>query len=92
MMAARRDLMIVDVRTDAEYRSGHIAGAINIHAGQINDRYQELHRDKPIVLVCRSAHRSSVAGSIPLQHGFKRVHNVSGGMTAWANAGYAVMT
>jgi hydroxyacylglutathione hydrolase len=92
MMAARRDLMIVDVRTDAEYRSGHIAGAINIHAGQVNDRYQELDRDKPIALVCRSAHRSSIAGSILLQHGFERVYNVSGGITAWGNAGYAVMT
>ena len=92
MLEQKKGLVILDVRTDSEYREGHIAGAINIHSGQIKERLHELERAKPIALVCRTAHRSSIAGSILLQHGFQHLYNVSGGMSAWVNAGYEVTT
>lgn len=86
------ETIITDVRTLAEYNEGHIAGALNIHAGQMDDRYDELNKDDAIAIICRTAHRSSVAGSILKRHGFENVCNVSGGMTAWRNVGYEVAT
>jgi glyoxylase-like metal-dependent hydrolase (beta-lactamase superfamily II)/rhodanese-related sulfurtransferase len=90
MLAGKEEPIVLDVRTDSEYREGHIAGAVNIHAGQIKDRFKELGKTKPIAIICRTAHRSSIAGSILKQHGFQCLYNVSGGMTAWHNAGYEV--
>ncbi len=88
MLARKEELTVLDVRTNSEYREGHITGAINIHAGQIKDRFRELERTKPIAIICRTAHRSAIAGSILKQHDFQYLYNVSGGMTAWNNAGY----
>lgn len=90
MLTEKQDVLVLDVRTDSEYREGHITGAINIHAGQIKEHLHELERTKPIALVCRTAHRSSIAGSILQQHGVQHLYNVSGGMSAWVNAGYDV--
>lgn len=87
---SKEDMTILDVRTELEYREGHIDGAVNIHAGQIKDRFGELERTNPIAVICRTAHRSSIAGSILKQYGFQHLYNVSGGMTAWNNAGYEV--
>ena len=89
-LTRREELLVLDVRTDSEYQQGHIAGAVNIHAGQIKDRFGELEGTKPIAIICRTAHRSSIAGSILKQHGFQYLYNVSGGMTAWNSAGYEV--
>ena len=89
-LAGDNEIIVTDVRTPREYNSGHIEGALHIHAGQIDERNEELNRGDAIALVCRTAHRSSIAGSILKRHGFHKVCNVSGGMTAWTNAGYEI--
>jgi glyoxylase-like metal-dependent hydrolase (beta-lactamase superfamily II)/rhodanese-related sulfurtransferase len=90
LIARQKEIIVTDVRTPAEYNEGHITGALNIHAGQMAERSGELNREDPIAVVCRTAHRSSVAGSILKRQGFESVYNVSGGMTAWTNAGHEV--
>ncbi|MDY6836201.1 MAG: MBL fold metallo-hydrolase [Chloroflexota bacterium] len=91
-LSRQNEILVTDVRSGTEYNSGHIAGALNIHAGQIDDRHVELDNKEPVAVVCRTAHRSSIAGSILKKHGFSEVYNISGGMTAWANAGYEVVS
>ena len=91
-LSGQNEILVTDVRSSMEYNSGHISGALNIHAGQIEDRHVELDRKEPVAVVCRTAHRSSIAGSILKRCGFTEVYNVSGGMTAWANSGYEVVT
>lgn len=54
--------IIIDVRTAAEYRSGHIAGSINIELEKVNISAAELKKkNKPVIAVCRSGSRSGMA-------------------------------
>lgn len=70
---------IVDVREANEYAAGHIIGAVNIPLSEIRDRLDEIPKDRPVYLHCRSAQRSYNA-ALALQHlGFDNVFNVAGG-------------
>ncbi len=77
--------VIVDVREDKEYQSGHIPDSIHIPLSALKGRVDELNRykDKHIILSCRSGSRSGRACSILKKHGFENVHNLSGGVMAW---------
>ncbi len=83
------DFVLVDVRAPLEFEDSHIEGAVNIPAPELRQRYKELDAEKTTILVCSSGNRSSLAGSILKQHGFKHVFNVAGGMTGYSTAGYA---
>ena len=78
--------LLVDVRSDSEYESGHIDGAIHIPHDQIADRISELGSDKSrkIVLYCRSGRRAGGAAGILVTNGFTEVYN-AGGYSSLAN-------
>jgi phage shock protein E len=71
---------LVDVRTDFEYREGHLPGALNIPHDQITSRLNELPSDKarPVVLYCRSGRRSGIAQKALADRGFTNVINAGG--------------
>jgi hydroxyacylglutathione hydrolase len=77
-------LVIVDVRGETEYRSQHIAGAMNIPFGYLPQRLDELPKDRTIVVHCASGTRSQVAASVLLRHGFTNVVNLGDGMDIWS--------
>ena len=79
---------IIDVRTSAEWRSGHIAGAIHVPITEFGSRIDSLQLDgtRPIVAICRSAHRSIPAVRLLQQHGFRNACQLQGGMLAWRQA------
>ena len=79
---------LLDVRAQREWEDGHIQGAVHMPSPDTRSRYREIAPDKPIAVMCNTGHRSSMAGSILLQHGFEKVYNVAGGMKGWAAAGY----
>jgi glyoxylase-like metal-dependent hydrolase (beta-lactamase superfamily II)/rhodanese-related sulfurtransferase len=78
---------ILDVRGKLEYESLHIDGAIHMAAPDTRKRYGEIPKDGTVHVICNSGHRSSLACSVLKQHGFKKVVNVAGGMTAFSAAG-----
>lgn len=80
-------LTVLDVRTEREWNAGHVKGAMHIHGGLLPDRFKEVPKDKPIAVICGSAYRASIAGSLLQREGYTDVCNVAGGMTAWKNAG-----
>ena len=83
----RGELMhVVDVRTPAEFRGGHVDHAVNIPAGEIPARAGELPRDAPIVTICEGGYRSSLAASLLAQEGIAPLANVTGGMAAYRAA------
>ena len=86
MMASRQEMIIVDVRSQQEFEVFHLAGAINIPAPDLRSRHTELPRDLPIVVICNSGVRSSLAASILKRNGFENVMNVAGGTTGYAAA------
>lgn len=82
-----RDGVVVDVREPSEFASGHLPNAINIPVGNIHMRLNELekHKNRPIVVYCRSGQRSARAAVVLRKHGFEQVHNLAGGVVAWQN-------
>lgn len=85
----RDDVVILDVREDWEFASGHVPGADWIPLGQLSSRLDEIPRDKAIVAVCRSGNRSSQATDLLRQQGFQ-AHNMVGGMLSWEQMGLDV--
>ena len=75
---------ILDVRTTAEYKKGHIPKAKNIPLQQLRDRLSELSKAEEIWPVCERGQRSYYATRILLQNGF-RANNLSGGMKTYNN-------
>jgi hydroxyacylglutathione hydrolase len=81
---------LLDVRQATEYADGHVPGAHHLFAGDLQDRLAELPRDRPIIAMCASGYRSSVASSILRSAGFSDVAWVSNGFPAWEARGHAV--
>ncbi len=81
----RQNGVMVDVREPNEFSTGHIPNATNIPLGSIAARLKELNKfkDRPIVVCCRSGHRSAQAAAVLRKNGFESVHNLAGGMLAW---------
>ncbi len=86
------DALILDVREDKEYAAGHIPKAKHIPLGQLNSRIKELdkHKNKQILVTCRSGQRSGRACGILKKAGFETVFNQSGGIIAWERANLPV--
>ena len=80
-------LTIIDTRADAEFKTGSIDGAVNVPAPDLRRRYKEFDPKSPIVVICSTGHRSSLAASLLKQRGFEDVSNVAGGMTGYNAAG-----
>ena len=90
MMEKYKNLLVLDVRSLDEYNSGHIDGCKHIYAGLVEQYANEIPKDRPVALICKSGTRSGFASSMLLRMGYKNIYNVLGGMTSWANAGYPV--
>jgi hydroxyacylglutathione hydrolase len=81
---------VVDVRSAAEWETGHIPGAQNIPLGYLPDRLTSLPTDRPIVVHCQEGPRSAIAASLLSARSPLRVINFSDGFHAWQAAGYPV--
>ena len=79
--------VVLDVREDNEYLKGHIINSVHIPLSYLSNRIGELdkHKDKPIIVSCRSGQRSGQACAMLKKQGFENVYNLSGGMMAWQN-------
>jgi rhodanese-related sulfurtransferase len=86
------DAVVLDVRSMAEFKDGHIVNAINIPINGLGGNLKQLekNRQRPIVTVCRSGSRSGSACRVLRKHGFENVKNLRGGMMAWESANLPV--
>jgi rhodanese-related sulfurtransferase len=77
--------VVVDVCEPHEFKAGHIPNAINIPLGSLAGRVKELakHKDKPMVLNCRSGNRCGRGAVILRKNGFEKVYTLAGGFVAW---------
>jgi rhodanese-related sulfurtransferase len=80
-----RSVHVLDVRQPTEWRHGHIRGAENVPLLHLKSHLTALPRDKTIVTVCASGHRSAAAART-LQRAGYQVENLKGGMHAWTKA------
>ena len=75
---------LLDVREPSEHAICHIDGAVLIPLGQLQSRVDELPKGQQIVVHCKMGGRSAKAVAFLQQAGFTKVHNLTGGVTAWA--------
>jgi rhodanese-related sulfurtransferase len=84
--------VVLDVRNLNEHENSHIRGALNIPVDELRFRLEEVPRDKPLVVHCRSGYRSHLALRILQQNGFARVRNLTGGyLAALAFGGFDIV-
>jgi hydroxyacylglutathione hydrolase len=82
--------LVIDVRHDSEWNSGHLPAAVHIPLGQLTDRLSELPQRRPLVTQCQSGARSAIAASLLRRAGFADVSNLVGGYSAWEQAGLPI--
>ena len=84
----------LDVREEAEWDEGHIAGASAMSFKVLGDHLDEIGIGPvdEVAVVCAGGIRSSTACSILLRNGYENVYNVTGGMSAWNAAGLPTVT
>ena len=84
-----RDVLVIDVRSVDEYRSGHMVGAQNIDAGDDGlwaRRTSALNVDRPTIVYCQSGRRSAEAAQRLVDAGFTEVYDL-GGIQDWFDGG-----
>ena len=69
---------IVDVREKGEYEAGHLKGSVNIPLSELRERTDEIPKDRPVYLHCRSSQRSYNALMALQGRGYENVVNISG--------------
>lgn len=91
-LVAEKKVVVIDVRTPAEFAGGHIAGArlIDIGGPDFEQRLDQLDKSQTYLVHCRSGARSTRALSTFSKLGFKSVVHLDGGMNAWVKDGQAV--
>lgn len=88
LIESKPSLTILDVRTQEEYDSGHIEGAILIPISELEDRLDELSKNKEMLVYCRTGNRSSTAVNVLRANGYTKIFHMKNGITAWTQAGY----
>jgi rhodanese-related sulfurtransferase len=83
-----KDALVLDVRPAADFAQGHIINALNVPMNGLEKQIATLqkHKDKPILVTCRSGSQSTMACQQLRKEGFTDVHNLRGGVLAWQNA------
>lgn len=75
--------VIIDVRTALEYNSGHVQSARHCPLGKETQLIEELDKQAPLVLLCKTGHRSQAAARTLLDMGFSDISHLAGGMDRW---------
>jgi rhodanese-related sulfurtransferase len=85
-LLAENAVILIDIRNPGEVEQGSIPGAIHIPLAQLRARLNLVPTDKPIVVLCGSGWRSSVAASLLRAQGYEDVSDLAGGYNAWVEA------
>lgn len=88
--APRPAPLLVDVRERSEFVEVRASGAVLYPTSSFLLRFEELPKDRPLHIVCRTGSRSAAVTAFLLRNGWPDVHNVAGGMVAWLRAGFDV--
>lgn len=87
--AAKKNVVLIDVRTPAEVSEGHLAGSMNINflGENFSKEIEVLNKKNTYLIYCRTGNKSRKAADLMEKAGFKHVYMLDGGITAWNQAG-----
>jgi rhodanese-related sulfurtransferase len=85
-----RHAQVVDVRPPEQFASGTVPNARNIPLGEISQRFNELRKDRPVILVCNHGRKVHGAASKLRAGGIGEVYVLAGGVAAWREAGLPI--
>ena len=87
-----RGLLLLDVRTPAEFRTAYIRGAMLVPISVLPAKLSELeaHKDSVVIVYCAVGGRSASASKFLASQGFSNVFNMSGGIEAWKRQGFEI--
>ncbi len=93
-LISRPGVVVLDVRTPAEFAAGHLSGAknVDVEATDFASQIGSLDHSATYAVYCRTGVRSGMALQQMLGSGFTQVVDLSGGITAWTGAGKPVTT
>lgn len=82
----REPLQLVDIRERSEFEGAKIEGSVNIPKSEVKERFQELDKSLPVVIICRFGTKSSGIARLLIDNGFDRnsVFILDGGIYEWA--------
>jgi rhodanese-related sulfurtransferase len=83
--------LVVDVREPNEFAAVRLEGVALVPMSTFATRFEELPRDRPLLLMCAAGSRSAAATAHLLRNGWTDVTNVAGGITDWERAGLPVV-
>ncbi len=88
-----RATQILDVRTLAEFKNGHIYDAVNMNVDDPSFvlQIQSLDKNSPVAVYCRSGIRSLHAAKILEENGFQIIYNLKGGLNQWIKDGKEIV-
>ena len=81
-----KEVQLVDVRTPAEFKKGHLGKALNIDfydKKSFNESFEQLNKEQPVYLYCRSGFRSKKVAMRLINMGFSKVYDLKGGLNNW---------
>ena len=96
--------VLIDVREPAEYETGYLPGAINIPRGVLEFQVDShpavanatdpalAHRERPVVVYCRTGGRAALSADNLQKLGFTDVQSIQGGIEAWREAGLPIVS
>lgn len=82
---AKKDIVLVDVRTPEEYNSGTVEGAENIDFldESFREKFSNYDKEKPVYIFCQSGNRSGKAANVLSEMGFEKIYDIEGGYRDW---------
>lgn len=81
---------LLDVRREGEVRLGRIEGSANVPLSHLEERVDEIPRDRELVIYCAGGYRSAIAAAILQARGYTKLTDLAGGYNAWTAIGNPV--
>ena len=82
--------IVIDVRRDDEWVTGHVAGAIHIPVDDLTDNMDQIPTNKKVLFICAAGVRSGLACEMAASMGYEaaNLYNIEGGTPAWIAGGH----
>ena len=88
LMNNSKEALIIDIRSESEYKTGHIKGAKNapLKGFSSNIKKYSEYKSRPVLVYCNSGNTALRAIKTLKKEGFEKINNLEGGIAAWKEA------